>query len=43
MSNYLAYISKISDLRSTLLSSLEFVEWKAEVKNDSTVFIKPNL
>ena len=42
MSYYSAYISKISDLKGSLLKSLEFVEWKAEVKSDSTVFIKPN-
>ncbi|MDD2834703.1 MAG: DUF362 domain-containing protein [Methanothrix sp.] len=37
-----AYISNISNLRDTLLNSLEFVEWKTQVKKDSTVFIKPN-
>jgi len=42
MANYLAYISKISNLKDSLLNSLEFVQWKTEVKNDSTVFIKPN-
>jgi uncharacterized protein (DUF362 family) len=39
-----AYIDKIqSDPAKTLLSGLEFVDWKKYIKSDSKVFIKPNL
>ena len=39
---YLAYVSKIADLKEDMLKSLEFINGKEHVKKDSTVFIKPN-
>lgn len=42
MDNYLAYISKVTDLKDDIKKSLEFIKWKDKVKSDSTVFIKPN-
>jgi len=42
MNKYLAYISKITKLKDDLLKSLEFINWEEIVKNDSTVFVKPN-
>ena len=42
MDNYLAYISKITDLKKDLYKSLEFVKWKDHIKKDSVVFLKPN-
>jgi uncharacterized protein (DUF362 family) len=42
MEKYRAYISKITDLDSDLQKSLDFVNWKSQVKAGSTVFIKPN-
>ena len=42
MDEYSAYVSKIIDLKGDILKSLEFINWKKQVKKDSTVFIKPN-
>ena len=42
MDEYLAYVSKISNLKDDLFRGLEFVNWKNQVKKESTVFIKPN-
>ena len=42
MDEYLAYVSKISNLKDDLFRGLEFVNWRKQVKKDSTVFIKPN-
>lgn len=42
MNKYLAYVSKIVNLREDLLKALEFIDWRRQVKKDSTVFIKPN-
>jgi len=40
---YLAYIKKIdSELKYELAKSLEFIDWKRHINNNSTVFIKPN-
>jgi uncharacterized protein (DUF362 family) len=42
LDDYLAYISKVTDLKKDVKKSLEFIKWKNRVKSDSTVFIKPN-
>ncbi len=42
MKDYRAYITKISHLRDDITNSLEFIKWKDSIRNDSTVFIKPN-
>ena len=42
LDEYLAYISKIEDLKPDIKKGLEFVNWKKQVKTDSTVFVKPN-
>lgn len=42
MTNYSAYISRISDLEQDLRRSLDFIGWTDEVRSDSRVFIKPN-
>ena len=42
LNDYLAYISKVTDLKEDIKKSLEFIKWKDRVKSDSTVFIKPN-
>ena len=42
MDDYLAYISKVTDLKEDIKKSLEFIKWKDKVKSDSTVFLKPN-
>jgi uncharacterized protein (DUF362 family) len=42
MTEYKAYITKISNLHDDIAKSLEFIQWKDSVRNDSTVFIKPN-
>lgn len=42
MDDYLAHISKVTDLKDDIKKSLEFIKWKERVKSDSTVFIKPN-
>ena len=40
---YSAYITEVdNDLKEKLLKSLEFINWKKQVKTDSKVFIKPN-
>ena len=39
---YRAYLTNIIDLKKDILKSLEFIEWKKHLSNDSTVFIKPN-
>lgn len=42
MDEYLAYVSKITNLKEDLYKCLEFVKWKDYVKKDSIVFLKPN-
>lgn len=42
LDDYLAYISKVTDLKDDIKKSLEFIKWKDRVKSDSTIFIKPN-
>lgn len=42
MVEYSAYISKIKDLKVDLVKSLEYIDWKSQIKSDSAVFIKPN-
>lgn len=42
LDKYLAYISKIEDLKGDLKKSLDFIKWKKQVKKDSKVFVKPN-
>ena len=43
MMSYSAYIAEVDeDLKGNLIKSLEFIEWKKQVKTDSTVFVKPN-
>ncbi len=42
MNNYRAYIAKISNLHDDISNSLEFIKWRDSVRNDSTVFVKPN-
>lgn len=39
---YRAYITKINDLKEDIQDSLTFIGWKDLVKNDDTVFVKPN-
>jgi uncharacterized protein (DUF362 family) len=39
---YRAFITKVTDLRQDIYKSLEFIEWKKHISNDSTVFVKPN-
>lgn len=40
MSEYRAYISKITDLKQDILHSLEFIYSKDYVKSNSVVFVK---
>jgi len=42
VNKFSAYVSKTIDLKEDLLKGLEFVNWRRQVKKDSTVFIKPN-
>jgi uncharacterized protein (DUF362 family) len=42
LTDYRAYITKISNLNEDITNCLEFIEWKNSIHNDSTVFIKPN-
>ena len=42
MTEYRAYITKVSNLHDDIANSLEFIQWKDSIRNDSTVFIKPN-
>jgi Uncharacterized conserved protein len=42
MDEYLAYISKITNLKENLYESLEFLKWREYIKKDSIVFLKPN-
>jgi len=39
---YRAYITKIRDLKQDISDSLSFIRWEEHVKNDDTVFVKPN-
>ena len=40
---YSAYITEVKNRsKNELLSGLEFIDWKRQVKRDSTVFVKPN-
>lgn len=41
--DFRAYIGKVeTDLRQTIESALEFIDWKKTVSPDSVVFVKPN-
>jgi len=40
--NYRVYITKVTNLKKDIHNSLDFIEWKKQISNDSTVFIKPN-
>ena len=42
MDKSIVYLTKIDKMRENLLSSLDFINWNKVVKNDSTVFLKPN-
>jgi uncharacterized protein (DUF362 family) len=42
MTAYRVSITKIANLRDDCTKSLEFIKWNESVRNDSTVFIKPN-
>jgi uncharacterized protein (DUF362 family) len=42
LNKYRAYITKITDLKEDISNSLEFIEWRKHLSNDSTVFLKPN-
>jgi len=42
MTDYRAYITKVSNLHDDITNSFEFIQWKDSIRNDSTVFIKPN-
>ena len=42
MTDYRAYIKKVINLHDDIANSLEFIQWKDSIRNDSTVFIKPN-
>lgn len=42
MSQYSAYINRVSDLKGELQRSLDFIQWKEVIHKDSKVFIKPN-
>jgi len=39
---YFAYISKIDNLYNEIQKSLEFIQYHKYIKNNSTIFIKPN-
>ena len=39
---YSAYVIEIDNLKGDLIKSLEFIDWKKQIKKYSTVFIKPN-
>jgi len=39
---YSAYITKFDDLQTEITKSLDFIDWKQQVKKDSIVFVKPN-
>lgn len=40
---YSACVTKVDENRKeNLHKSLEFIRWKGQIKNDSTVFVKPN-
>ncbi len=43
MTDYSAYVTRISDLEQDLRKSLDFVGWTDMIRSDSRVFIKPNL
>jgi uncharacterized protein (DUF362 family) len=42
MTDYSAYVTRISDLEQDLRKSLEFIGWTDIIRSDSRVFIKPN-
>jgi hypothetical protein len=35
-------LTKVSNLHDDIDNSLEFIKWKDSIRNDSTVYIKPN-
>ena len=39
---YSAHVTEVANPKEDLLRSLESINWKNQVKTDSTVFIKPN-
>lgn len=40
--DYRAYITKVSHLHDDIANSFEFIQWKDSIRNDTTVFVKPN-
>lgn len=42
MTDYQVYVKRISNLHDDILKSLEFIDRKNILHNDSTIFIKPN-
>lgn len=42
MTKYRSYITKVTNIHDDILNSLEFIKWKDSIRNDTTVFIKPN-
>jgi uncharacterized protein (DUF362 family) len=42
MTDYRAFIKTVSNLHDDIANSLEFIKLKDSIRNDSTVFIKPN-
>ncbi|WFN37399.1 DUF362 domain-containing protein [Methanomicrobium antiquum] len=40
--DYRAFITKITDLEKDVSNSLDHIEWKNQISNDSLVFVKPN-
>ena len=39
---YPAHVTEVANPKEDLLRSLESINWKNQVKTESTVFIKPN-
>ena len=37
------HVTEVANFKEDLLRSLESINWKNQVKTDSTVFIKPNI
>ena len=37
-----AHVTEVANPKEDLLKSIEFINWKNQVKTDSTVFVKPN-
>ena len=39
---YSTHVTEVVNTKKDLLKSLEFINWKNQVKTDSTVFVKPD-